>query len=175
MNDQLTYEQLQRRGIVYVRQSSLQQLANNEESRRLQFAMRERLHSLGWQTVDVIDEMARSAATAGKRDGFKRLVIQVCLGEVGAVAARELSRFARNSREWCQLIEMCALVGTVLVDVDAIYDPRRPNDRLMLGLKGTLNEYELDLLRQRSLEARQAKAARGGAGDHRASRFSENT
>ena len=161
MNDQLTHEQLQRRGIVYVRQSSPQQLANNEESRRLQFAMRERLHSLGWQTVEVIDEMARSAATAGKRDGFKRLVMQVCLGEVGAVAARELSRFARNSREWCQLIEMCALVGTVLVDVDAIYDPRRPNDRLMLGLKGTLNEYELDLLRQRSLEARQAKAARG--------------
>jgi hypothetical protein len=72
MNDQLTYEHVQRRGIVYVRQSSPQQLANNEESRRLQFAMRERLHSLGWQTVEVIDEMARSAATAGKREGFKR-------------------------------------------------------------------------------------------------------
>ena len=162
MSEKVTSEQLRRRGLVYVRQSTSHQVLHNEESRRLQYAMKERLHSLGWQTVEVIDDdLGHSAATAGRREGFKRLVAEVCLGEVGAVAAREVSRFARNSREWHQLIDMCSLVGTVLVDHDAIYNPRSPNDRLLLGLKGSLSEYELDLLRQRSLGARRAKAARG--------------
>ncbi|MFL9989459.1 recombinase family protein [Paraburkholderia sediminicola] len=86
---------------------------------------------------------------------------RVCLGHVGAVAAREVSRFARNSREWQQLVEVCRIVDTVLVDQETVYAPRQSNDRLLLGLKGSLNEYELDLLRQRSLEARQEKAKRG--------------
>src|SRR3712207_8696006 len=89
------------------------------------------------------------------------MVAEVCLGKVGAVAAREVSRFARNSRDWQQLIEMCRVVDTVLVDGEAVYAPRDGNDRLLLGLKGSLNEYELDLLRQRSLSARHAKARRG--------------
>ena len=89
------------------------------------------------------------------------MVAQVCLGEVGAVAAREVSRFARNSRDWQQLIEMCRVVDTVLVDQEAVYAPRQSNDRLLLGLKGSLNEHELDLLRQRSLAARHEKARRG--------------
>src|SRR6187401_3543847 len=89
------------------------------------------------------------------------MVAQVCLGKVGAVAAREVSRFARNSRDWQQLIEMCRVVDTVLVDQETIYAPRHGNDRLLLGLKGSLNEYELDLLRQRSLSARYEKARRG--------------
>src|ERR1700755_252098 len=89
------------------------------------------------------------------------MVADVCLGRGGAVAAREVSRFARNSREWQQLIEVCRVVGTLLVDLDTVYEPRQSNDRLLLGLKGSLNEYELDLLRQRSVEARREKARRG--------------
>src|SRR6201990_1640417 len=89
------------------------------------------------------------------------MVADVCLGRGGAVAAREVSRFARNSREWQQLIEVCRVVGTLLVDLDTVYEPRQSNDRLLLGLKGSLNEYELDLLRQRSVEARHEKARRG--------------
>src|ERR1700736_2647209 len=89
------------------------------------------------------------------------MVAEVCLGRVGAVAAREVSRFARNSREWQKLVEVCRVVDTVLIDQETIYAPRLSNDRLLLGLKGSLNEYELDLLRQRSLEARWAKARRG--------------
>ncbi|MFK4492287.1 recombinase family protein [Bradyrhizobium sp. USDA 336] len=88
------------------------------------------------------------------------MVAEVCLGKVGAVCAREVSRFARNSRDWQQLIEMCRVVDTVLVDQETIYAPRHGNDRLLLGLKGSLNEYELDLLRQRSLSARYEKARR---------------
>ena len=96
-----------------------------------------------------------------QRAGFERMVAEVCLGKVGAVCAREVSRFARNSRDWQQLIEMCRVVDTVLVDQETVYAPRQGNDRLLLGLKGSLNEYELDLLRQRSLSARYEKARRG--------------
>jgi DNA invertase Pin-like site-specific DNA recombinase len=103
----------------------------------------------------------RPAAGGVVRAGFDRMVADVCLGKVGAVAAREVSRFARNSRDWQQLIEMCRVVDTLLVDQEAIYAPRLGNDRLLLGLKGSLNEYELDLLRQRSLAARYEKARRG--------------
>lgn len=162
MSDKITSERLQRRAIVYVRQSSQQQLLHNTESRRLQYAMKERVHGLGWQDVEVIDEdQGRSATTTNGRSGFQRMVAEVCLGKVGAVAAIEVSRFARNNRDWHQLIEMCGMVDTLLIDHEAIYDPRRPNDRLLLGLKGSMSEYELDLLRQRSLEARWAKARRG--------------
>jgi DNA invertase Pin-like site-specific DNA recombinase len=107
------------------------------------------------------DDLGRSAAGSVQRAGFERMVAQVCLGKVGAVAAREVSRFARNSRDWQQLIEMCRVVDTVLIDEEMIYAPRHGNDRLLLGLKGSLNEYELDLLRQRSLSARYEKARRG--------------
>src|SRR4051794_3656835 len=120
------------------------------------------LHQLGWHEVEVVDDdLGRSAAGGVARVGFERMVAEVCLGKVGAVAAREVSRFARNSRDWQQLIEMCRVVDTVLVDGEAVYAPRDSNDRLLLGLKGSLNEYELDLLRQRSLSARYAKARRG--------------
>src|SRR5205823_311479 len=89
------------------------------------------------------------------------MVAEVCLGQVGAVAAREVSRFARNSREWQKLVEVCRVVDTLLIDQEMVYTPRQSNDRLLLGLKGSLNEYELDLLRQRSVEARREKARRG--------------
>src|SRR5438552_930845 len=124
--------------------------------------MQTRLHQSGWSAIEVVDEdRGRSAAGMVVRAGFERLVAEVCLGHVGAVAAREVSRFARNNREWQHLIEVCRMVDTLLIDHETVYDPRLGNDRLLLGLKGSLNEYELDLLRQRAVEARRAKARRG--------------
>jgi DNA invertase Pin-like site-specific DNA recombinase len=153
---------LERKALLYVRQSSAYQVLHNEESRRLQYAMQMRLQSLGWNQVEVIDEdLGRSATTTVGRAGFQHLVAEVCLGKVGAVAAREVSRFARNNRDWHQLVEMCSLVDTLLIDHETVYDARIGNDRLLLGLKGSLSEYEIDLLRQRSLEARRQKASRG--------------
>jgi DNA invertase Pin-like site-specific DNA recombinase len=162
MSDKIKPHHLERKAVLYVRQSSAHQVAHNRESRLLQYAMRDRLHALGWNDVEIIDDdLGRSAAGTVARSGFERMVADVCLGKVGAVAAREVSRFARNSRDWQQLIEMCRVVDALLVDQEAIYAPRHGNDRLLLGLKGSLNEYELDLLRQRSLAARHAKACRG--------------
>lgn len=162
MNEKINSSHLQRKAVLYVRQSSLHQVVHNQESRRLQYAMKERLGQLGWVDIDIIDEdMGRSASGSAVREGFQRMVAEVSLGRVGAVAAREVSRFARNSREWQQLIEVCRIVDTLLIDQETVYDPRRSNDRLLLGLKGSLNEYELDLLRHRGLEARREKAQRG--------------
>jgi DNA invertase Pin-like site-specific DNA recombinase len=160
--DKIRPHHLDRKAILYVRQSSAHQVLHNRESGALQYAMRDRLVALGWSEIETVDDdLGRSAAGSVARAGFDRMVAEVCLGKVGAVAAREVSRFARNSRDWQQLIEMCRVVDTVLVDQEAIYAPRQGNDRLLLGLKGSLNEYELDLLRQRSLSARYEKARRG--------------
>src|SRR6516164_2433402 len=162
ISDKVRPHHLQRKAILYVRQSSAHQVLHNRESSALQYAMRDRLMALGWSEIEVIDDdLGRSAAGGVQRAGFERMVAEVCLGKVGAVCAREVSRFARNSRDWQQLIEMCRVVDTVLIDQDTVYAPRHSNDRLLLGLKGSLNEYELDLLRQRSVDARRAKARRG--------------
>jgi DNA invertase Pin-like site-specific DNA recombinase len=162
MNEKITPGHQQRKAVLYIRQSSLHQVEHHQEGRRLQYAMKERLGQLGWSEIEVVDEdLGRSASGSVVRAGFERMVAEVSLGRVGAVAAREVSRFARNSRDWQQLVEVCRLVDTLLVDQDTIYDPRRSNDRLLLGLKGSLNEYELDLLRHRAQEARREKARRG--------------
>src|SRR6202167_4813521 len=162
ISDRIRPHHLGRKAILYVRQSSVYQVLHNRESSALQYAMRGRLTALGWSEIEVIDDdLGRSAAGSVQRAGFERMVAQVCLGKVGAVAAREVSRFARNSRDWQQLIEMCRVVDTVLIDQETVYAPRQSNDRLLLGLKGSLNEYELDLLRARSVEARHEKARRG--------------
>ena len=162
MSDKIKPSHLGRKAILYVRQSSAYQVNHNLESQRLQYAMQDRLHQLGWREIEVVDDdLGRSAAGMVTRVGFERMVADVCLGNVGAVAAREVSRFARNSREWQQLVEVCRVVDTVLIDLEMVYSPRLSNDRLLLGLKGSLNEYELDLLRQRSVEARRVKAQRG--------------
>lgn len=162
MSDKIQPHHLRRKAVVYVRQSSAYQVAHNLESQRLQYGMEQRLRQLGWDQVEVVDEdLGRSADGGTTRAGFERMVADVCLGKVGAVAAREVSRFARNSREWQQLVEVCRIVDTLLIDLDTVYAPRQSNDRLLLGLKGSLNEYELDLLRQRSVEARYEKARRG--------------
>jgi DNA invertase Pin-like site-specific DNA recombinase len=135
MSDKITSHHLARKAILYIRQSSAYQVIHNLESQRLQYAMQDRLHHLGWREIDVVDEdLGRSAAGLVTRAGFERMVAAVCLGEVGAVAAREVSRFARNSREWQQLVEVCRVVDTVLIDLETVYNPRHSNDRLLLGL-----------------------------------------
>jgi hypothetical protein len=121
MSDKLKPHHLERKSILYVRQSSNHQVQHNRESRALQYAMRDRLLALGWSEIETIDDdLGRSAAGGVTRAGFERMVAEVCLGKVGAVAAREVSRFARNSRDWQQLIEMCRVVATVLVDQESM-------------------------------------------------------
>src|SRR6202051_236667 len=140
ISDKVRPHHLQRKAILYVRQSSAHQVLHNRESRALQYAMRDRLTALGWSEIEIIDDdLGRSAAGGVMRAGFERMVAEVYLRKVGAVAAREVSRFAHNSRDW-QLIEMCRVVDTVLVDQETVYQPRHGNDRLLLGLKGRLNE-----------------------------------
>ena len=136
MSEKIKSQHVQRKAVLYVRQSSTYQVMHNEESRKLQYAMQQRLRILGWQEIEVIDEdLGRSAAGTVTRSGFERMVADVCLGKVGAAAAREVSRFARNSREWQQLVEVCRVVDTLLIDQETVYAPRQSNDRLLLGLK----------------------------------------
>ncbi len=162
MSEKIKPHHLDRKAMLYVRQSSAYQVAHNRESRQLQYAMETRVRELGWNEVELVDEdLGRSAAGTTKRSGFERMVAEVSLGRVGGVAAWEVSRFARNSREWQQLVEICRVVDVVLIDQETVYTPRLSNDRLLLGLKGSLNEYELDLLRERSVQARREKAQRG--------------
>ena len=142
-------EHLKRTAIVYIRQSSPVQVANNLESQRRQYALADHARQLGFQKVEVIDEdLGRSGSGQVERPGFARLVAEVCTGSVGAVFCIEASRLARKGRDWHHLIELCGLVRALVVDPDGIYDPGLLNDRLLLGLKGTMSEFELNLLRQ---------------------------
>jgi excisionase family DNA binding protein len=135
---------------------------NNLESQRRQYGLADRARELGFSNVIVIDEdLGRTGSGLMDRPGFQRLVAEVCSGEVGAIFCIEASRLARNGRDWHHLIELCGMTGAVLVDHDGVYDPSVINDRLLLGLKGTMSEFELTLLRQRSLEAIRQKARRG--------------
>ncbi len=154
-------EHLARCAYVYVRQSTADQLRNNHESRRRQYALADRARSLGWADVVVIDDDLGVSAGGVARPGFERLLAAICSGQVGAVVSIEASRLARNGRDWHTLLEFCALVGSVIIDEDGVYDPRSVNDRFLLGMKGTMSEMELSLLRQRSVEALKLKAARG--------------
>jgi DNA invertase Pin-like site-specific DNA recombinase len=161
-NEKVTADHLKRRAIVYVRQSSPIQVANNLESQRRQYALADHARQLGFQQVEVIDEdLGRSGSGQVDRPGFARLVAEVCTGSVGAVFCIEASRLARNGRDWHHLIELCGLVRALVVDPDGVYDPGFLNDRLLLGLKGTMSEFELNLLRQRCQEAIRQKARRG--------------
>jgi len=162
MMNKLTAEHLERGAIVYVRQSSMRQVVNNLESQRLQYALAQRARELSFQSVEIIDEdLGRSGSGSTARPGFERLMSAVCAGNVGAVFSIEASRLARNGRDWHNLIELCGLVGTLIIDPEGVYDPRLSNDRLLLGLKGTMSEFELSLFRQRSMEAIRQKAKRG--------------
>jgi DNA invertase Pin-like site-specific DNA recombinase len=162
VNPKLTPERLRKKAIVYVRQSKPSQLIENQESQRLQYGLVDHARKLGFNTVSVIDtDLGVTGSGLAERPGFERLLSDVCSGEVGAVFCLEASRLARNGREWHHLIEMCGMLGTVLVDPDGIYDPVLLNDRLLLGLRGTMSEFELNLFRQRSTEAIRQKAGRG--------------
>jgi DNA invertase Pin-like site-specific DNA recombinase len=162
MHPKLNDELLKRRAVVYIRQSSPGQVLHNLESQRRQYGLADHARQLGFHQVQVIDDdLGRSGSGKVERPGFERLVAEVCSGQVGAVLCIEASRLARNGRDWHHLIELCGLVRTVVIDPDGIYDPAVLNDRLLLGLKGTMSEFELNLLRQRSLEAIRQKARRG--------------
>ncbi len=159
----ITPDHLARSAFVYVRQSTADQVLHNHESRRRQYALAERARALGWTAVEIIDDDLGRSGSGIARPGFEKLLAAICEGRVGAVVSIEASRLARNGRDWHTLLEFCGLVGTLLVDEDGIYDPRHPDDRLLLGMKGTMSEMELSLFRQRSLEALRQKAHRGNS------------
>jgi DNA invertase Pin-like site-specific DNA recombinase len=162
MNSRITPDHLGRAAVVYVRQSTMAQVIGNLESQRRQYDLAGAASAAGFASVTVIDDdLGRSGSGTMERPGFERLVALVCSGNVGAVYCIEASRLARNGRDWHHLIELCALAATLVVDPDGAYDPRLVNDRLLLGLKGTMSEYELSLMRQRGIAARDSKAQRG--------------
>ena len=153
-----------RLAIVYVRQSTLQQVGRHPESTRLQYALAERAQQLGWareRIVVIDDDLGRSGSSAEVRPGFQRLVAEVGLDHVGLVLGIEMSRLARSCRDWHQLLEICALFDTLIADSDGVLDPAVYNDRLLLGLKGTMSEAELHILKSRMHAGRRAKAERG--------------
>jgi DNA invertase Pin-like site-specific DNA recombinase len=160
----ITSAHLERLAIVYVRQSSAKQVRQNQESQFNQRALVERAQALGWhrQRIQVLDaDLGQSAAHADGRDDFKALAAEVALGHVGIIFGWEVSRLARNNSDWYQLLDLAALFGTLIADVEGIYDPRLYNDRLLLGLKGTMSEAELHMLHQRMAAGRLSKVARG--------------
>src|SRR6201987_961108 len=159
--NKITPDHLTRSAYVYVRQSTPDQLANNPESRRRQYALADRARVLGWDNVIVIDDDLGRSGGGTARPGFERLLAAICTGAAGAVLAIEASRLARNGRDWHTLLDFCSLVNSLIIDEDGVYDPKLINDRLLLGMKGTFSELELSILRQRSQEALRLKAARG--------------
>ena len=156
-----------RLAIIYIRQSTLQQVERHSESTKLQYALVEKAYNLGWAKDKVIvidDDLGRSGTNAEGRPGFQRLVAEVGLDRVGMILGIEMSRLARSCRDWYQLLEVCALFRTLIGDADGIYDPTSYNDRLLLGLKGTMSEAELHVIKQRMIEGKKAKARRGELG-----------
>src|SRR3954449_5129632 len=153
---------LKRKAVVYIRQSTPAQVHSNLESQRRQYALVEIARQRGFRYIEVIDhDLGRSASGTMARPGFERLVAWLCAGEVGAVLCFDASRLARNGRDWHHLLELCGLVEARVIDMDGVYDPCRPNDRLLLGMKGSISEFELGIIRSRMYEAARSKARRG--------------
>src|SRR5271163_3770183 len=157
-------EHLRRDAFLYVRQSTLRQVFENTESTKRQYALSDRAVALGWprnriHTID--DDLGLSGANAENRDGFQHLVTEVALGHAGIVLGLEVSRLARNNADWHRLLELAALTSTLILDEDGIYDPAHFNDRLLLGLKGTMSEAELHILKARMRGGQLNKARRG--------------
>jgi DNA invertase Pin-like site-specific DNA recombinase len=162
MSDRIRSGHLGRAAVVYVRQSSAGQLRRHAESTRLQLGLAGRARELGWREATIIsDDLGVSAAGYAERPGFQRLATEVSLKQVGIVLCTEASRLSRNSKDWAQLFELCGHLDTLVADIDQVYDLSIANDRLLLGIKGSVSEYELALLRQRSRESTEAKAQRG--------------
>jgi DNA invertase Pin-like site-specific DNA recombinase len=162
MTEKIRSTHRERTAYVYVRQSTAQQVRHHQEGQQRQYALADHAHRLGFPRRHVIDDdLGRSGSGSQARPGFARLLAAVCEGAAGAVFALEASRLARNNRDWHHLIDLCALTDTLLVDYDGVYDPRQLNDRLLLGLKGTMSEFELGLLKQRADMARTQMIHRG--------------
>ena len=160
--DTLPSALLQRKAVIYIRQSTQAQVQTHTESRRRQYELVDVARARGFRQVEVIDDdLGRSASGTVARPGFERLVAWLCAGEVGAVLCFDASRLARNGRDWHHLLELCGLVEAQVIDMDGVYDPCRPNDRLLLGMKGSISEFELGILRSRMLDAARSKARRG--------------
>jgi len=158
---------IDRLAVVYVRQSHPQQVLRHQESTRLQYGLAERAQALGWakpQVLVIDEDLGKSADSVAGRSGFQRLVAEVSLAHVGIILGLEMSRLARSNRDWHHLLEVCALFGTLIGDLDGIYDPTDYNDRLLLGLKGAMSEAELHVLKQRMVAGKRAKAERGELG-----------
>src|ERR1700738_3903714 len=153
---------LKRKAVVYIRQSTQAQVQTNLESQRRQYELVDVARQRGFHNIEVIDDdLGRSASGMVARPGFERLVAWLCAGEVGAVLCFDASRLARNGRDCHHLLELCGLVEARVIDMDGVYDPCRPNDRLLLGMKGSISEFELGVLRARMVDAARAKARRG--------------
>ncbi|MDJ0704017.1 MAG: recombinase family protein [Leptolyngbyaceae cyanobacterium MO_188.B28] len=166
-SEKLQAHHLERLAVVYVRQSTLQQVADHQESTRLQYGLVERAEALGWSQKRILtidNDLGKSGSTAEDRLGFQQLVTEVGLNHVGLILGVEMSRLARSSKDWHQLLEICALFRTLIADLDGIYDPSQYNDRLLLGLKGTMSEAELHILKQRMMQGKRNKAQRGELG-----------
>jgi DNA invertase Pin-like site-specific DNA recombinase len=162
LNPKISDYHLARAAIIYIRQSSERQVQQNVESARLQYALVERAAQLGWSQPLVIDEdLGKSAGYEAQRSGFQRLVTQVSMGKVGIVISLEATRLARNNRDWYQLIDLCTIFDTLIGDHQGVYDPKDLNDRLLLGMKGTMSEAELNLIKFRMRQGRLSKARRG--------------
>src|SRR5580693_506416 len=153
---------LKRKAVVYIRQSTPLQVQVNLESQRRQYELVDEARRHGFRDVEVIDDdLGRSASGTVARPGFEKLVAWLCAGDVGAVLCFDASRLARNGRDWHHLLELCGLVEARVIDLDGVYNPCRPNDRLLLGMKGSISEFELGVLRARMLDAARSKARRG--------------
>lgn len=158
-NPKIKPEHLARRAIVYLRQSSEKQVRQNKESQRLQYDVAERMRSLGWKVVEVIaNDLGSSAGMASaRREGFERVLSLVALGEVGIVGSWEVSRLSRTDKDWCRLLEVCQIFGTLIADEQHIYDLNSLDDQLVLGIKGTLSVVELKVLREVSASVRDSR------------------
>ncbi|HET8834470.1 MAG TPA: recombinase family protein, partial [Gemmatimonadales bacterium] len=164
VSEKITAEHLRRDAYLYVRQSTLRQVMENTTSTDRQYGLRQRAVALGWasdQIVVIDDDLGRSGATAEGREGFQRLVADVGMGKAGIVIGLEVSRLARNNADWHRLLEICAMSATLICDEDGLYDPTDFNDRLLLGLKGTMSEAELHFIRARLIGGQRSKARRG--------------
>jgi len=163
-HQRITAGHLKRNAYLYVRQSTMRQVIENTESTQRQYALRQRATALGWEQNQIIvidSDLGQSGASAVDREGFQKLVGQVGMGRAGIVLGLEVSRLARNSADWHRLLEICALADTLILDEDGIYDPAHFNDRLLLGLKGTMSEAELHVLQSRLRGGLLNKARRG--------------
>src|SRR5260370_18856751 len=163
-NAKIKPEHLAGKAILCLRQSTDKQVRRNKESQLLQYAVAERVRALGWQQVEIINSDLGSSAglAAAQREGFERVLSLVALGEVGVVGSREVSRLSRTDKDWCRLLEVCQIFGTLIADEQQVYDLNNLDDQFVLCIKETLSVVELKIIRQRMLAGQEAQARRGG-------------